>query len=104
MTKPIPTHHVFSYGTLQEKAVQIANFGRQLRGHADALPGHVLRVGPRHANAEPSPNPEDAVIGMVFELTAQELALADAYEAADRYRRIAVTLRSGIAAWVYVEA
>lgn len=38
---------------------------------------------------------------MVFEISEAELAAADEYEV-DDYRRIAVPLRSGATAWVYV--
>lgn len=31
---------LFSYGTLQDKNVQLANLGRELLGRADALPGY----------------------------------------------------------------
>ena len=34
-----PTELVFSYGTLQLEAVQLATFGRKLVGTADVLPG-----------------------------------------------------------------
>jgi gamma-glutamylcyclotransferase (GGCT)/AIG2-like uncharacterized protein YtfP len=117
MTTSTPTVLLFSYGTLQDKSVQIANFGRELTGREDALPGYARRmvaiVDPKvvalsgeshHANAEPSSNPEDAVSGTVFEITEQELAAADKYEEAAEYRRISVTLRSGDQAWVYVRA
>jgi hypothetical protein len=40
---------------------------------------------------------------MVFQITAQEPAAADAYEVED-YKRIAAPLASGITAWVYVKA
>lgn len=33
---------LFSYGTLQDKAVQLANFGRELNGQADRMPGYRL--------------------------------------------------------------
>ena len=102
MTSPAPTVLVFSYGSLQEERVQIANFGRVLSGRADALPGYVTRPLGRHADAVPSAEPGAAVSGTVFAITEAELALADRYEAADDYRRIAVTLRSGARAWVYV--
>jgi gamma-glutamylcyclotransferase (GGCT)/AIG2-like uncharacterized protein YtfP len=108
---------LFSYGTLQKKNVQIANFGRELTGREDALPGYVRRIvaivdpgvaeliGESHyANVEPSSNPEDSVSGTVFEITEEELAAADKYEEAAEYRRISVTLRSGDQAWVYVRA
>ena len=108
---------LFSYGTLQKKSVQIATFGRELMGREDALPGYSQRISPvrdpriaeligetEYANVEPSSNPDDAVSGMVFEITEQELAGADRYEEAAEYRRISVTLRSGDRAWLYVRA
>jgi hypothetical protein len=36
-------------------------------------------------------------------ITEEELAAADAYEVAD-YKRVSVTLASGLTAWVYVQA
>jgi gamma-glutamylcyclotransferase (GGCT)/AIG2-like uncharacterized protein YtfP len=108
---------MFSYGTLQKRDIQIAHFGRELTGHTDALPGYVRRTEPitdpavaaliresHYANAEPSSNPEDAVSGIVFEITEDELAIADKYETAAKYRRISVRLRSGDQAWIYVRA
>ena len=107
---------LFSYGTLQDKAVQIANFGRELAGRHDAIPGYsqsmvaiddpavVATSGKtHHPIVQPSPDPNDEVAGMVFEITTQELASAGAYEVSD-YKRIAVTLKSGVQAWVYVRA
>ena len=112
-----PTVLLFSYGTLQNKNVQIANFGRELAGREDGLPGYARRMVPimdpevvassgesHYANAEPSSNPEDAVSGTVFEITERELAAADKYEEVAEYRRISVTLRSGYRAWVYLRA
>jgi hypothetical protein len=32
---------LFSYGTLQDKTVQVASFGRELQGRADAMPGYL---------------------------------------------------------------
>jgi len=95
---------LFSYGTLQNRSVQIANFGRELTGREDVLPGYVRRMVAIYANAEPSSDPGDAVTGTVFEISAQELAAADKYEEPADYRRIQVTLRSGVQAWVYVHA
>ena len=77
---------LFSYGTLQQDEVQMASFGRLLKGAADA-PGGA----------------DDHVPGMVFEITAEELAAADRYEVAD-YKRVAAKLASGLTAWVYVKA
>jgi gamma-glutamylcyclotransferase (GGCT)/AIG2-like uncharacterized protein YtfP len=45
----------------------------------------------------------DRIGGMVFEITDAELAAADEYEVA-AYKRIAVSLVSGVRAWVYVDA
>ena len=99
---------VFSYGSLQKPAVQLATFGRLLAGHEDALVGFELgmvRHGEKqHANVTRCENAHSRVSGMALELTASELETADEYERADAYTRIPVKLASGVEAWVYVEA
>ena len=97
---------VFSYGSLQKPAVQLATFGRLLEGNADALVGFELGTAqnPRHTNVKRSAHAGNRVAGMVFKLTDAELVTADEYERADAYTRIAVLLASGLEAWVYVEA
>jgi gamma-glutamylcyclotransferase (GGCT)/AIG2-like uncharacterized protein YtfP len=96
---------VFSYGTLRHKDVQIAVFGRELTGRGDSLPGYARAItetgGRLYYNIEPSSSPEDTVTGTLFEITEQELAAADKYEKDREYRRISVTLRSGVQAWTY---
>lgn len=105
---------LFSYGTLQDRAVQLATFGRELTGSPDALPGYctsllairdaavIERSGKTHHTiAARSANHRDRVPGMVFEITPGELAAADRYEVSD-YTRVEVTLQSGLKAWVYV--
>jgi gamma-glutamylcyclotransferase (GGCT)/AIG2-like uncharacterized protein YtfP len=107
--------YLFSYGTLQQEGVQIASFGRLLKGADDALPGYkqsmieitdpevVRKSGKRfHPIVAASGDPADQVPGKVFEITSAELAAADAYEVSD-YRRILVRLKSGVDAWVYVK-
>ncbi|MBD8874155.1 gamma-glutamylcyclotransferase family protein [Rhodanobacter sp. DHB23] len=107
---------LFSYGTLQSEAVQLAIFGRRLDGVPDALPGYRLEQlairnaqvvatsgAAQHPIAVPSADPADFVRGVVFRLTPRELAQADAYEV-DDYRRAAVVLASGLRAWMYVRA
>jgi hypothetical protein len=105
---------LFSYGTLQLESVQLETFGRKLSGKRDALPGYaeslleitdseVIRKSGRthHPIVRHTGRSEDTIEGTVFEVTAEELANADRYEVAD-YQRVAVTLRSGTRAWVYV--
>ncbi len=110
------TIRLFSYGTLQLDSVQLSSFGRLLEGNPDAMPGYrqewleitdpdvLATSGERfHPVVLPSDNPADAVEGKVFRITAVELDAADRYEVSD-YKRIEVTLRSGLKAWVYVKA
>ena len=107
---------LFSYGTLQQEDVQLATFGRLLEGRRDALPSYatslveirdpevVARSGKtHHPIVRASGNPDDTVEGHVFKITAAELAAADAYEV-DDYKRVAVRLKSGLEAFVYVAA
>ena len=110
------TIFLLSYGTLQLESVQLASFGRRLAGRPDAMPGFtksfveitdpdvLATSGERfHPIVVPTDDPKQAVDGTVFEITDAELLAADRYEVAD-YKRIEVTLRSGVRAWVYVKA
>ena len=105
---------LFSYGTLQQREVQLANYGRELDGAPDALRGYrlesleitdpeVVRLSGKavHTIARESGDPADRIPGMLFELSDAELGATDAYEA-DGYARIEVTLESGARAFVYV--
>lgn len=106
---------LFSYGTLQDKAVQLTSFGRELGGEVDYMLGYtqswveitdsdVLATSGKthHPIVKPSGDIEDKVAGRVFQISEQELAAADAYEVA-AYKRVSVTLSSGLTAWAYVE-
>jgi len=109
MSTSTPIVLLFSYGTLQNRDVQIANFGRELTGREDTLPSYaladpVLSDKSQYVNIKRSSNPEDAVSGTVFEITEHELAAADRYEEDADYHRILVALRSGDHAWVYRRA
>jgi Gamma-glutamyl cyclotransferase, AIG2-like len=110
-----PAVLLFSYGTLRDTAVQMANFGRLLSGRPDSLPGYTLMPiliddpavvalsgKAQHMIAERSKNATDEVSGVVFEITRQELAAADRYEV-EQYTRVLATLKSGLKSWVYVE-
>lgn len=107
---------LFSYGTLQQPDVQLANFGRELGGTRDALPGYTVGYveitdpnviaisgSARHPIVAPSTSPDDAVEGTVFAISPAELAAADDYEV-DDYARVLLRLRSGLDAWVYLAA
>ncbi len=107
---------LFSYGTLRQKSVQMATFGRILQGSADQLVGFELTLvqindaavlaasgKANHPIARPSQNVEARVDGITFEVSEDELAKADDYEVA-AYKRISMVLASGTQAWVYVEA
>lgn len=107
---------LFSYGTLQLPDVQINSFGRLLNGHDDAIPGYrkemleitdpdvIAASGERfHPIIMKSDDPADRISGQVFEITADELLAADAYEVSD-YKRVEVRLESGRQAWVYIKA
>jgi hypothetical protein len=107
---------LFSYGTLQQDDVQLATFGRLLDGRADSLPSYATSLfeitdaeviatsgKAHHLMARPTGNPADEVSGVAFSITPAELAAADTYEAS-AYKRIAVRLKSGLEAFVYVGA
>lgn len=109
------SERLFSYGTLQQDEVQLASFGRLLKGAPDALvgwkqemveitdPDVLAKSGKRfHPIVMPGTR-SDQVPGMVFEITAEELAAADRYEVSD-YKRVAARLASSLTAWVYVKA
>ena len=96
---------LFSYGTLQQDDVQLSTFGRRLVGRPDSLPGFQVdevKIDGIHANVKPASHSDSRVSGTQLELTDDELARADAFEAQFSYARIAVTLASGDRAWLYV--
>ena len=107
---------LFSYGTLQLESVQLSSFGRRLDGEPDAMTGYARTMveitdpdvlaasGERfHPIVSPSSDRSDEAAGMVFRISADDLAAADHYEVAD-YVRVQVRLKSGRDAWVYVKA
>jgi gamma-glutamylcyclotransferase (GGCT)/AIG2-like uncharacterized protein YtfP len=103
---------LFSYGTLQEERVQMATFGRRLRGERDELslveiedPQAAAACGrTHHANLTFNGRADSRVSGTAFDVTDAELAAADEYERPANYSRRLVTLGSGRQAWVYVFA
>ncbi len=110
------TNYLFSYGTLQLSKVQLESFGRLLTGSPDILTGYklssleitdesVLSTSEQkfHPIAIPSKEKNDSVPGTVFEISEEELLMADKYEV-DDYKRVLVSLESGKEAWVYITA
>lgn len=108
------TESLFAYGTLQDEAVQLATFGRKLAGQADALVGYRLVLvevtdqefaasnGAQQRSLQHTGLASDFVEGTAFLVSREELEQADEYEPTD-YKRVAVQLRSGGTAWVYVQ-
>jgi gamma-glutamylcyclotransferase (GGCT)/AIG2-like uncharacterized protein YtfP len=107
---------LFSYGTLQLEAVQMATFGRQLAGTSDVVRGFevvplkiedqaVVAISGKayHTMARFTGCASDVVAGTVFAVTPEEINDADQYEVA-AVKRVAVVLQSGVRAWVYVDA
>jgi gamma-glutamylcyclotransferase (GGCT)/AIG2-like uncharacterized protein YtfP len=105
---------LFSYGSLRQRQVQLATYGRELDGEPDTLAGYALVPleirDPRvvevsgsavHMIACATSSPGDRVEGTVFVLSEDELAATDAYEV-EAYSRIEVRLESGRLAWAYV--
>jgi hypothetical protein len=80
---------LFSYGTLQQEAVQRATFGHRLRGEPDEL----LGLDPAFVAAS----------GKADHAIVRELVMADACEPAG-YTRVSARLASGRQAWVYAAA
>lgn len=105
---------LFSYGTLQQRKVQMATFGRELDGTPDVLCGYrltpltisnarVVELSGKavHTIAVSTGHPDDRIEGTLFELTEAEMEAGDRYEV-DTYARVEVALESGERAWTYV--
>lgn len=107
--------NLFSYGTLQKENVQLELFGRLLKGTKDVLKGYKVSPielkdetfsttpGETYLVAIPSHNRNDSIEGVAYEMTPDEILLADRYEP-EEYKRISVVLESGKNAWIYISA
>ncbi len=106
--------NLFSYGTLQKKNVQLELFGRLLNGTKDFLKGYklssieikdesFLSKGEQkyQLTAILSKDNTDIIEGIVFEISEEELLLADKHEP-DNYKRVKIVLQSGKEAWIYI--
>lgn len=100
---------LFAYGTLKDKDIQENIFGRSLSGTPDRLIGYVIN----HIEIEEefglekypiitaTNNPDDIVTGIVYDISEEDVHLADTYEGL-HYKRIEVTLESLQTAWAYI--
>jgi gamma-glutamylcyclotransferase (GGCT)/AIG2-like uncharacterized protein YtfP len=108
------SENLFSYGTLQKETVQLELFGRLLTGAKDVLEGYKLASIEITDEAFLAKGEEkfqwtlirsndnaDLIEGTAFEISGEELLLADKYEP-ENYKRVKVTLLSGKKAWIYV--
>ena len=106
---------LFSYGTLQQEEVQLATFGRKLDGEKDLLLGYepslvkiadpavAARLGrTHHDNVTATGDDWSSVQGTVYDVTDEELAKSDRFEAEFAYTRVMGSLASGQQAWLYI--
>lgn len=98
------THYLFTYGTLQERDVQLGVFSRPLNGFEDELPLYMIsdeKVADLYPTLKHTGVKEDVIKGQVYTLSHQELEKADSYEG-EAYERIQIQLASGKNAWAYI--
>jgi gamma-glutamylcyclotransferase (GGCT)/AIG2-like uncharacterized protein YtfP len=101
---------IFSYGTLQSKEIQMQVFNKLLTGKPDQLLGYKIKDLKIEEEfgiedyfvAIPSEDPSDCIKGIVFDISSLDLDKADLFES-KAYKRVQITLKSGIIAWIYVE-
>ncbi len=97
--------NLFVYGTLKDKKIQKQICGRSINMAPDILPGY--KISEIIIDNEVFPliiqDNDGEVTGGVMQVAKSELERIDEYETV-AYVRIAVKLRSGISAWVYVKA
>ena len=119
-TAPIPNandneknsimEQIFSYGTLQSKEIQMQVFDKLLTGTLDQLKGYKLKdlkIEEEFGMADyvvavPTEGPSDPIHGIVYNISPSDLAKVDIFES-NAYKRVEVTLNSGILAWIYIE-
>lgn len=106
---------VFAYGVLQSPSVQKTLFGKELQGVQDSVPGLVLTVieladaelvmasgTSRHPMAVLGATSGASIRGTLYWLSAEDLDLLD-QRSDSRLHRVAMELKSGGVAWVYVD-
>ncbi len=101
--------YLFSYGTLQDRKIQLELFGRELEGIQDYLTGYKLetiQLPKNHPQASTyfiaiyTGMEADLLEGISYRITSSELTGVDSYEG-PAYERIQEQLQSGKQVWVY---
>ena len=108
------TEKLFSYGTLQNEETQLRLFGRILNGLGDILEDYkvssveifdetflALDEARTQKTLVPTGICGDFVEGTVFEISKEELSLAEKYEPKN-YMKMKVKLKSGNEAWIFI--
>ncbi|WP_366183894.1 gamma-glutamylcyclotransferase family protein [Flavobacterium ovatum] len=101
--------NLFAYGTLKDADVHQNIFGRLLKGTPDSLIGYTITQIEieEEFGMETYPiitateNPKDIISGWLYEVTDEEIQLADTYEGL-HYKRAEVTVESNVKAWAYI--
>ncbi len=94
---------LFTYGSLQLLPVQKKLFNRKLAGTSDILLGYeigTIKIDGKIFNIA-TPKTESWIEGIVYNLTKEDLKITDRYEGR-MYKRMIITLQSGIESWVYL--
>jgi gamma-glutamylcyclotransferase (GGCT)/AIG2-like uncharacterized protein YtfP len=99
---------LFAYGNLREEDIQETVFGRLLTGIPETLMGYAVKQIKieeeygieSYPIIEATQNTQDTISGMVYDVSVEELQLADRYEG-KHYKRIQVQLKSNQAAWAF---
>ncbi|MCW2118533.1 gamma-glutamylcyclotransferase family protein [Flavobacterium sp. 7A] len=99
---------LFAYGSLQETDVQQTIFGRTLKGDADSLIGYTVTKIEIEEEFGMASYPiitsteklQDIIVGLLYEITDDELLQADTYEGV-HYKRMEVLLESNQIAWTF---
>jgi gamma-glutamylcyclotransferase (GGCT)/AIG2-like uncharacterized protein YtfP len=95
---------LFVYGTLTNKKVQKEVIGRELTGTQDILIGYAKEIIEIDGKHYPCivPNKAEEVLGLIVEVSDDELSKIDAYETSN-YKRKRVVLMGGTSAWTYMK-
>ena len=96
--------YIFSYGTLQQQEIQHELFLRELKGWSDEIVGFELCMNKAYGKYPiimKSSNKSVRIVGMVYEVSNEELKKADIYEG-DAYMRTIARTISGKEAWTYI--